>query len=343
MSDFRVGMTLAKWGLVWVLFPALPVAVIAAPPAGLEDGCVEGSDCVPEPVDESWVDDSYEYVTSRTDSLAVWLDSFFAVPEADLESADSVLRLRTEYQWDEEDGGDAKIRLRGKVDLPRINRRLSLVFSEEDEDRDQVIPGEDHNDSDVGLQYRLSERTHSRLYLSVGTNSSLDFKSSLRYRFVYPISQDWRWQFSERLYYTQGDGFGTLSRADLDYSLSDNRIIRWTNQVDYGEETDGLEWGSKLNYRIRLSEKDALSYFAGVSGETDPYHLTKNYAVGVRYRLNLFRPWIFFEIEPSHQWRRDSTEEERYSAWVVTFRLEFLEELKNRHASREPEVQGENP
>lgn len=343
MREFRFGKSLAMWGLTWVLFPALPAAAIEAPPAGQEDGCIEGSECDSGPADESWVDESYEYVTSRTDSLAVWLDSFFAVPEADLESADSVLRLRSEYKWDAEDGGDAKLRLRGKVDLPRINRRLSLVFAEGDEDRDQVIPGDDHNDNDVGLQYQLSERKHSRLYFSVGTNSSLEFKSSLRYRFVYPISEDWRWQFSERLYYTQSDGFGTLSRADLDYSLSDDRIIRWTNQVDYGEETDGFEWGSKLNYQIRLSEKDALSYFTAVAGETDPYHLNKSYAVGVRYRRNLFRPWIFFEIEPSHEWRRESTEEDRHSVWILTFRLEFLEELKNRHGSRKPEVQSQNP
>ena len=343
MSEYPFAISRAMLRLVCILLPALPLSAIAAPPAEPDGGCVAGSDCASGPADETWVDDSYDYVTSRTDSLAVWLDSFFAVPEADLESADSVLRLRTEYQWDEEDGNDFKVRLRGKVDLPRIDRRLSLVFAEEDEDRDQLMPSEDSSDNDVGLQYQLSERTHSRLYFTVGTNSSLDFKSSLRYRFVYPISQDWRWQFSERLYYKQDDGFGALTRSDLDYSLSDNRIIRWTNQVDYGEETDGLEWGSKLNYRIRLNEKEALSYFTGVSGETDPNHLTKAYAVGVRYRRNLFRPWIFFEIEPSHEWRRESTEEQRQSVWILTFRLEFLEELKNRRGSRERTVQGGNP
>lgn len=259
--------------------------------------CRKG-DCASGPAEKTWVDDSYVYVTSRTDSLAVWLDSFFATPETDLESADSVLRLRTEYQWDQEDGNDFKVRLRGKVDLPGIDRRLSLVFAEEDEDRREVIPRDDGGDNDVGLQYRLSERTHSRLYFTVGTNSSLDFKSSLRYRYVYPISQDWRWQFSERLYYKQSDGFGALTRSDLDYSISDSRIIRWTNQVDYGEETAGLEWGSKLHYQIRLNEKEALSYFTGVSGETDPSQLTKSYAVGVRYRRNVFRPWIF--LRSSH-------------------------------------------
>ena len=157
---------------------------------------------------ETWVDDSYDFVTSRTDALAVWLDSFFGTVTSDMESADSVLRLRTEYEWNQEDGEDYKVRLRGKVDLPRLDERLSLVFSEEDEERQEVIPNSAGNDDDVGLQFRVRERSRSRLWFTVGTNSSLDFKSSLRYRFVYPISQDWRWQFSERLYYKQNDGFG---------------------------------------------------------------------------------------------------------------------------------------
>jgi hypothetical protein len=48
--------------------------------------------------DRSWVDASYEYVTNQTDTLAQQLDSFFGEADAERESADSVLRLQSEYQ-----------------------------------------------------------------------------------------------------------------------------------------------------------------------------------------------------------------------------------------------------
>jgi len=321
--------------MLFVCAQAAAVCASAAPEASATrcepPGECEGGAAVPA---ETWVDDSYEYVTSRTDALAVWLDSFFGTVTSDMESADSVLRLRTDFEWDEEDGEDYKVRLRGKVDLPRLDERLSLVFSEEDEEREEVIPNSAGHDDDVGLQYRVRERQSSRLWFTVGTNASLDFKSSLRYKYVEPIGDDWRVQFSERLYFKEGDGFGTITRGDLDYLISRDRIVRWTNQAEYGEETDGVEWGTRLSYQLRLSEKDALSYFGAIAGETDPEYLTQSYALGVRYRRNFLRPWIFLEIEPSYAWRRESVEESRSSVWLLTLRLEFLEELRNRRAQR---------
>lgn len=297
------------------------------PSQGCEPGEAEASP-------ETWVDDSYDFVTSRTDALAVWLDSFFGTVTSDMESADSVLRLRTEYEWNEEDGEDYKVRLRGKVDLPRLDERLSLVFSEEGEERQEVIPNSAGNDDDVGLQFRVRERRRSRLWFTVGTNSSLDFKSSVRYRYIQPIGDDWRVQYTQRFHFREGDGFGTTTRGDLDYLISRDRIVRWTNQAEYGEETDGVEWGTRLSYQLRLSEKDALSYFGAIAGETDPENLTRSYALGVRYRRNFLRPWIFFEIEPSYAWRRESVEESRSSLWLLTLRLEFLEERHNRRAQQ---------
>lgn len=329
----------APWILACCGLTGMDAAYAAGPGDGNGGSCAGKDGCPPDAppgTEVLWIDGSYAYVTSRTDALAQWLDSFFGTPTADIESADSVLRLRSEYQWDEEDDAEVRVRLRGKVDLPQFDRRLSLVFAGGDEDpREEIIPttpGKD--DEDVGLQYRITERARSRLWLTVGTNTSLDFKSSLRYKYVLPLGRDWLLQFTDRLYYKEDDGFGTLPRVDLDYSISDNRLVRWTNELEYGEETDGVEWATRLNYQLRLSSKDALSYFGAVVGDTDRDYLTESYVLGLRYRRKLFRPWIFVEIEPAHAWRRESEEESRSSVWLLSLRLEFVEERSNRRARR---------
>ena len=56
--------------------------------------------------------------------------------------------------------------------------------------------------------------------------------------------------------------------------------------------------------------------------------------MGLRYRRTLFRPWMFLEVEPSHQWRKETPWDSRAPAWVFTVRLELLEELENRRAER---------
>jgi hypothetical protein len=293
-----------------------------------EGGC---DTVLEDPGADNWADKSYEYVTYRADNLAVWLDSFFGEVGSDLEAADSRLRLRLEYKWDEDDGDDTKVRLRGKVDLPRLDDRLSIVFSsEDDEDREDVVPGSAGEDNTAALQYRLAETARSQLNFTVGVSSGLDYRTGLRYRYTYPISDLWRARFTERLYYKQDDGAGSVTRVDLDFSPSRDRLIRWSSDVEYGEETNGAEWGSSLAYRMRLSEKEGLVYFGAVSGETDPDYLTKDYALGIKYRRNFLRRWMFFEIEPSHVWRKKTADDNREPVWVITLRLEFLEEIENR-------------
>lgn len=291
----------------------------------------DAASCAPkEAANGNWVDSSYEFVTSRSDALAQWLDSFFGTPTSDRESADTMLRLRSELSLDEGDSATAKVRLRGKVDLPRLSKRLSLVFSEDNEDREEVVP-ETSGHNDVGLQLNVYDRGKSRWWMTLSTNSSLDLRANLRYKYVRMFGEDWRLQFGEKFYWKQDDGFGALTRVDLDYLLATDRMVRWTNQVDYGEDTAGVEWGSRLSYQVRLDSKQALSYFTTASGRTRPEYFTRNYGIGVRYRRNVFRPWIFFEIEPVHMWRRDAHDEAREPVWLLTFRLEFLEERTNRH------------
>lgn len=281
----------------------------------------------------SWLDNSYDYVTTTTDTLAQRFDAFFGEADAERESADSVLRLVNEFEWSEDDGTGAKVRLRGKVDLPRLNRRLSVVFGEENDYRNDILPPAGASDSDVGIQYRVLDFARSRIDASVGTNASLDFRSSLRYRYVRPVGERLRLRFTERLYLEEGDGAGTITRGDIDYRVNPSGILRLTADMEYGQETDGTEWGSRVSYLHQLNPKEALGYFAAVSGQTDPGASANTYALGLRYRRSIFRPWIFVEAEPAHLWRRETIDDPRRPVWAISFRIEFLEDIANRRAS----------
>jgi hypothetical protein len=328
-----------RFGALLLVTCLLPVgerghAEPAGPPPECGSSPTSKSCSAQSPDGHTWLDRSYDYLTTRSDTLAQQLDSFFGQPDSERESADSVLRLFAEYEWDAEQGSDQKLRLRGKVDLPELDRRLSLVLGEDEDYRQDVVPGDGRENTDVGLQYRLLQQARSRLYFSVGTNASLEFRSALRYRYERALAEDWRLRLTERVYYKEGEGFGTIARSDLDYLLGPDRILRWTADLEYGEETDGVEWGSRLSYLMQLNEREAFGYFAAVAGMTDPEAYTDTWALGLRYRRTLFRPWMFLEIEPSHQWRKETPWDPRDPAWVFTVRLELLEELENRRAGR---------
>ena len=65
-----------------------------------------------------------------------------------------------------------------------------------------------------------------------------------------------------------------------------------------------------------------------VNGETRPDELTTSYGLGMLYRLNFLREWLFAEFEPSFAWRRDEPEDSRQGVFKMIFRLEIALEEK---------------
>src|SRR5690606_28834221 len=78
-----------------------------------------------------WLDQTQSNLSGRADNLAGRLDRFFGVERSDLEAAYSSLRLGTEMRIDEGEGIEPRLRLRGRLYLPRIDERVSLIFSED--------------------------------------------------------------------------------------------------------------------------------------------------------------------------------------------------------------------
>ena len=62
----------------------------------------------------------------------------------------------------------------------------------------------------------------------------------------------------------------------------------------------------------------------GADGQTEPYDFVKNYKVGARFRRQAYRDWLFWEVEPSYNWRVDEPYFDREGAWRIELRLEFL-------------------
>ncbi len=87
--------------------------------------------------DVTWMDDSHAFATERAQELTEWMDGFFGDPVYELEKPESLMRLEWENTWDQQDNSNTRLRLRGKVRLPRLSERLSIIFSGEDGDSTQ--------------------------------------------------------------------------------------------------------------------------------------------------------------------------------------------------------------
>lgn len=279
--------------------------------------------------DQSWLDSTHRYVYGSTDNLASWIDNFFGDPQFETESAYSSLRLRFDNEWQEGEGDSHDVRLRGKVHLPRINKRLSLVFTDlegDEEVNDDLVPLEKNDDdkTNVGLQYKAREEKRSRLDFGIGLRSKLKFKANARYRYQKPMGEKYLHRFTETLYFIDGDGFGSRTRYDLDRRVDENRLLRWSNNFKFAEDTNGVAWSTRYLLAQRIDDKSAITYSTWISGETRPSNLAKSFGLGVRYRRSFLRPWLFYELEPGYAWIRTDKESDREGTTLFKARIEVL-------------------
>ena len=286
------------------------------------------ADEVIEPEDD-WLEGGKDYASRKANEMTQWVDNFFGNDERDLEQAETRLRLRTIYNWDERLDNGIKFRLGGKVSLPQISKRLDLVFRGEDMDDFGDDGVEDPSEDRIGLQYQVGPkdiRKH-RFDLTVGFGSSGP-KPGVKYVYQDAFAEDLNFRFTQRFTYDLGEGGYGSSRFVLDKALRERELVRAYTRFLYGEKTEGTEWSSSLSY-ARGWQGDsgrvgATWLYVGADGQTEPYDFVKNYKVGARFRRQAYRDWLFWEIEPSYNWRVDEPYFDREGAWRIELRLEFL-------------------
>jgi hypothetical protein len=305
---------------------------------------IEGSLRREQLEDGTWVDSGHEYIGTKADDLAIYLDRFFGSPIEDLESADSTLRFTTRFQWDEDRGNDVKFRLRGNVQLPRVNDRLSLVFNGEDEEYRGNYNASDEDRNQVGLQLNAADGKRSRFDVTLSVSSGPNLKPGLRYRFKDDLGDWGRFRYTGRVDYSDSNRFRQRHTAELDYLTGETSLLRWANRLEHGQRSEGVEWGSYFSWRYGYSLDSALAVVIGLSGKTEPDipdfvledppwmgptpeqdPVVANYGVVVKLRKRLYKDWLYAEFEPGYTMRKRHNYEDRHGVFFgrINFEISF--------------------
>lgn len=298
----------------------------------------------PNEATDTWLDSSHGYATDRAQELTQWMDDYFGTPNYEIEQAESLIRLDFITDWDEEDKLNNNIRLRGKLQLPKVSRRLNLVFS--GEEGDELDPGLEERklDDNFGLLYEVSESRRSRFDLTMGITWNR-LRPGVRYRFQDSLGEFSSYRLTQRVQWESDEGFYSTSQAEINRALDENTFLRWNNRVVYGEETDGAEWITRLSLFQRRESANrkrrlGINFFGSVNGVTDPESYVKNYRLGVLFRRQIYRKFLFLELEPAYNYRQREPDETRKFAWSIALRLQIALErdLRSNKKQREKGV-----
>jgi len=107
-------------------------------------------------------------------------------------------------------------------------------------------------------------------------------------------------------------GFGATPQLDFGHPFAQDYVFLWTNSATVFEKRPGLLWGAEVSLSRILSPVTAIAFAVGANGSTRPsvvadrFNLAaNNYRVSIKYRRNIHRPWLFLELIPETNWRRD--------------------------------------
>lgn len=310
---------------VGVVLPVFPGSLRAA--ESTDETAMTDPEDTPEVFGLGLLDRTQLAASNSANALANQLDRFFGVQRSDIEAAYSSLRLTAIESWNDIENFESGVRLRGKVYLPRINERISLIFSEEDGDgttyysQNNVSVAEQQT-TRVNLELNVAEHDAHRLFFRVGVRSGLKGRVSMRYRYE-PLSESALVnRFTQSVYFKDGNGFGTFSRYQLDRIINENALVRWTNDLRFEETYTGAQYTSALEYLVLRSNQTAISWYGRVNGETSPGYVV-SYDLGMRMRKKVARDWLFVELEPGFTWRKEAFDLGREGTPYIFLRLEM--------------------
>ncbi|MGK0673827.1 MAG: hypothetical protein ABWU16_04100 [Halothiobacillaceae bacterium] len=254
-----------------------------------------------------WYDRVQAGMSSWLIGTAAGLDSFFGDPRAIEEDyTETYARLQLGITKSRLQDIEWSSRVYAKVALPRLSRRLNIFVVGGEEDQGMAAEPEEslrktEESSTVGVQYVLDETDRGRWSLS----GSLSPNVKLRYRYLYPLGAGWYARYTQNLYWDKDKDTGIQWRGDLERVIADNTLFRLTLDADYWGDKTGVNWVAGGALLHRLDGRSALALDASASGVSEPTLEIAQYRMGLRYRRNFFRSWLFYELEPALRWTQD--------------------------------------
>jgi len=244
-----------------------------------------------------------QYVTLKVDQTAKWFDSFFDDPNYVAEDASSRVRFRPELYLREEQGTKVRVKVAAKVNLPNLNRKMSLVIGGDDGTGDFENSLDDTLDgASIGLQ--AFGRASKKWNLSVTAGVKLDdfaFFAGPRVRYLHAIGDRSQFRFVQIFRWFTDNGWDTRTRIDFDHVFDNGMFFRQTidgrRRADRYDE-EGFRTRVSTSLIKRLSSDSGLQYEWFTIFHTKPENKIDSTTVALRYRKRYKYDWLFYEIVP---------------------------------------------
>jgi len=286
------------------------------PPVAPED-----DPCFSESSDDAALDQAFDYLNTKFCQPAIWFDSFFKDDRIEDDArAGTIIRWYNDFSYYEKEGFKYRANLNARLNLPGVNERLKFIFDSTGEDDPfSFLKGpDDKSERDIGLRYDW----YAKGRVSFNIKANLKPKLEARWRYTYPISESTTTRLTQKVY-QEKKVTGESTEFDIEHAFNQEYLLRWTAAASFENDLDIWELGTSINLYQFISNTQAINYRASIYGVDEPYHYISNANIGLSYRQNFAREWLFFQITPEYNWSKEA-DTERLNQAIITFTIEIL-------------------
>lgn len=273
----------------------------------------------PEPAptadDPHWLDQQQKSTKAWLDRTAHKMNDWFGTPNTD-KPASASLRVMIDIHSDKYGGLNLKPKLRGRLKLPTLEDRLSVIVGDDNlEHYDQIGWHINPDDTQKRFDRRQTQDNNSSLALRFSkwqTNNGIETDADLGTRSggeIYGrLRAEKRWQSNHKdIRLEQIYRYGTKSEHFLrtnhitTYPKSDTRSLINHAYLEYTHNDDekviiGNTLHQTHTYPIPLGER-RLSYGVNAYARLDENTYPNSYGAFVNYRQPIWRNWLFVQGE----------------------------------------------
>ena len=256
------------------------------------------------------------------------VDNFFARDNVFEESTGSYARIPLDAIWEDHGGYKYKARVKARIDLPKSKKKLKLLIESDVSDEQPLrlsnTPREAVGDNDFFLSIER-ELNRSRKW-SVRPALGIKFRWPpdlfVRLRAIRYISlSPWLLRFSATGVYLAIKGIETRGSFEISKALSRNLLFRSFSDIRWREKKDLSDASQVLSIYQHLTAKENIAYQAGVFADSDPDWAISDYRVWFRFRRQIHKDWLYFELRPEVRFPNEGDYNPTY---LIQLRLEAV-------------------
>ncbi len=311
--------------------PAEPTPV--APPSPAQAASAEG---------DTWVDDSHRLLEQGLTDLTRHLDRVFGEDRRlDLEQPGTYLRWRNEVRFDDRRTSRYHTSARASLRLPAFKRwleGLQLVFSGEssgdptlrrldDPGGPAFSPSIRAQQASLELRVDLLRLPSSTVVQAAGgvrLRLPFEYFGALRLRQRVDLGWKITTRFTQEGVWTSRERFGEKTQLDFDRPVAAHTQVRWNNAGFITGVSRGYEWATEVGIAHELQRLRMATYLGfAVTGFGVPRAEVELYRLFTRLRRDVWRRWLFLELEPEIAWPF-TVGLGRHQVLAITARLDII-------------------